>query len=275
MPPYFSSKFKRQLSPEGRAMYWFSTCYSQEGSTYNEVPPLAVNGEVIFSEPEQIATVDEDTLFSILPEECRDPMTSRRVFEHWIQDCSGAFIKPPTIESCLAHTEVIWDSNAPVATLAPTEEDSDWILQWVPTKVKVDTPTFQIYWAPSYKTQHSSRIPFTDEMTLNRGISGTETIELQGSETNTRVIVTQIPSQLQELTDAALPLSDSPTLRLNMEIDVAEDKYRRRVREARIRSKLAHYRAERLAHRFEERFGYYPEEDEEEAQTEAEQTDGE
>lgn len=256
-------------------MYWFSTCYSQEGSTYNEVPPLAVNGEVIFSEPEQIATVDEDTLFSILPEECRDPMTSRRVFEHWIQDCSGAFIKPPTIESCLAHTEVIWDSNAPVATLAPTEEDSDWILQWVPTKVKVDTPTFQIYWAPSYKTQHSSRIPFTDEMTLNRGISGTETIELQGSETNTRVIVTQIPSQLQELTDAALPLSDSPTLRLNMEIDVAEDKYRRRVREARIRSKLAHYRAERLAHRFEERFGYYPEEDEEEAQTEAEQTDGE
>ena len=59
MPPYFSSKFRRQLSPEGRAMYWFTSCYSQEGSTYNEVPPLSVNGEVIFSEQDQIATVDE------------------------------------------------------------------------------------------------------------------------------------------------------------------------------------------------------------------------
>lgn len=252
-------------------MYWFTTCYNQEDSNYNEVIPLAVDGEVIFAETTQVEAIDEDNLFKVLPEKCRDPMTSRRIFEQWIQDSSGAFVKSPTIESCLAHTEVLWDSNAPVATLAPAEEDTDWILQWIPTRIKVDAPTFQIYWAPSYKTQYTSRISLDDSI-LKIDISE-EPIQLQGPETHTRVIVSQISSQLQELTDAALPLSDYPTLRLNTEVDVAEEKYRRRVREARIRSKLAHYRAQRLAQRFEERFGYYPEEDDEEAQTEAEQTD--
>lgn len=271
MPPFFSSKFKRQTSPDGRTMYWFSTCYTQEDSNYNESIPIAVNGEVIYSEPAQVECVDEDKLFKELPEECRDPTTSRRVFTQWIQDCSGAFVKSPTIESCLAHTEVLWDSNAPVATLAPTEEDEDWVLQWIPTRIKVDAPTFQIYWGPSYKTRYTSRISLDN--TISKIDITEEPIHLQGPETHTRVIVSQTHAQLQELTDAALPFSDSPTLRLNMEVDVAEEKYRRRVREARIRAKLANYRAKRLAQRFEERFGYYPEEDEEEAQTEAEQTD--
>jgi len=60
---------------------------------------------------------------------------------------------------------------------------------------------------------------------------------------------------------------------LDIDIDAQRDKLRRRIREARIRAKLALYRAERLAHKYEERYGIYPEHDEEEAQTEAEQSD--
>ena len=43
---------------------------------------------------------------------------------------------------------------------------------------------------------------------------------------------------------------------------------RKRIREARIRAKLARYRAERLAQQFERKYGVWPEEDQEEAQTE-------
>jgi hypothetical protein len=80
---------------------------------------------------------------------------------------------------------------------------------------------------------------------------------------------------LQEISDLSIPYSELPTLRLDPNFEQQKEKYRRRVRDARIRSKLAKYRAERLAQRYEERFGVYPEEDEEEAQTEAEKTEEE
>jgi hypothetical protein len=262
--PVFSSKFRRQKAPDGRIQYWFETCYPLGAKEH----PLAVEGENIPSE-----IVEE--LF-IIPEEIHNPQVSRRVFETWITDCSGAFVKSPTIEQCLANVTSLWDSNAPIAKVDTSEQEDSWIYMWTPTKIKVEMPHFQIYWAPSYKSK-LTRIPemnepetptpdYTDIMLDSP--ERTYSVAADG----TRVITTRVA--LQELNDSALPLSDSPALRLNMELSTIEqaqrEKFRRRVREARIRAKLARYRAERLAERFEERFGEYPEEDEEEAQTEVE-----
>ena len=262
--PVFSSKFRRQKTPDGRIQYWFETCYPLTADKH----PLAVEGENIPSE------IVEETF--IMPEELYNPQVSRRVFETWITDCSGAFVKSPTIEQCLANVTSLWDSNAPIAKVDASEQADSWIYMWTPTKIKVEMPHFQIYWAPSYKSK-LARIPemaepdtstadYTDVMLDSP--ERTYSVAADG----TRVITTRVG--LQELSDSALPLSDSPALRLNMELSSTEqaqrEKFRRRVREARIRAKLARYRAERLAERFEERFGEYPEEDEEEAQTEVE-----
>jgi hypothetical protein len=262
--PVFSSKFRRQKTPDGRIQYWFETCYSHAAEGH----PLAVEGENVSSE------IVEETF--IIPEEVYNPQVSRRVFETWITDCSGAFVKSPTIEQCLANVTSLWDSNAPIAKVDASDQDDSWIYLWTPTKIKVDMPHFQIYWAPSYKSK-LTRIPemnepdtpspdYTDIM-----LDSPERIYSVAAD-GTRVIMARAP--LQEISDSAIPLSDSPALRLSMDLSGAEqaqrERFRRRVREARIRAKLARYRAERLAERFEERFGEYPEEDEEEAQTEAE-----
>lgn len=262
--PYFSNKFKRQKTPDGKMSYWFYSEYSQlqNESNYNEKPPLAVDGETIESEEQM-----DDSYFNKLPEETRNPNVLKNVFTQWIADCSGAFVKPPTIEQCLNNFENIWDSNAPIASLNPSEEEDTWTLQWVPTKVKVEIPVFQIYWAPSYKIK-ATRIPEFKE-----GLEDGEQIELQTPNGDTRLITAKPTEWLQEIQDGSIPFSDTPALRLDIGIDAQRDKLRRRVREARIRAKLALYRAERLAHKYEDRYGVYPEEDDEEAQTEAEQSD--
>lgn len=268
--PFFSNKFKRQKNPEGSYQYWFQTCYTQNESNRNERPPLAVDGETLDSEI--LSSQDESRVFMRLPEETENPSVLKKVFEQWIQDCSQAFVKPPSIEQCLINCQSIWDSNAPIATLEETEESSNWILQWIPTKIKVDAPTFQVYWAPSFKVE-ATRIPEIKDESHNIMINlKSKDIELQTHEDTTRVIRAKDGSDwLQEMNGDALPLSDSPALRLD--IDTQREKYRRRVKEARIRAKLAHYRAERLAQRYEERYGMYPDEDEEEAQTEVEQSE--
>jgi hypothetical protein len=74
---------------------------------------------------------------------------------------------------------------------------------------------------------------------------------------------TQTP---EELTD--IPLSDLSPFRLDANFEKQREKYRKRIRDARIKAKLARYRAERLCAIYEEKFGYWPSEDEDEAQTE-------
>ncbi len=280
--PFFSSKFKRQLGPDNKMEYWFSTIYSQDDTNYNQKPPFSVEGEVIYAEDSQIPRKTDEELFSKLPEETNNPSLSKTIFERWILDCSGAFTKSPTITQCLSNCEISWDSNAPVATMNTAEEESDWILQWIPTKVKVCNSRFSIFWAPCYKTL-STRIPDLtglsaeeDESKIRMG-SDTE-IDLQPPENTRRIDVTNPEHvvSLEELTDIPMPVMNTPALRLEPAFDdVQREKYRRRVRDARIRAKLAHYRAERLADRFEERFGYYPEEDDDEARTEGDQTEDE
>jgi vacuolar-type H+-ATPase subunit H len=72
------------------------------------------------------------------------------------------------------------------------------------------------------------------------------------------------------MADLHVPYVDTTTLRLDSELELQKEKMRRKVRDARIRAKLSRYRAERIASKFEDKFGFYPEEDIEEAQTEVE-----
>ena len=74
------------------------------------------------------------------------------------------------------------------------------------------------------------------------------------------------PAWVQDI--SLMPLSDRPALRLEAELDSAKERFRRRIRDARLRAKLAKYRAERMAQQFQEKYGVYPIEDSEEAQTE-------
>jgi hypothetical protein len=263
----FSPKFTKQLSPTGKTVYWFETLYKQTSATRNTVPPLAVNGDVLYSNDE----TKNDEIFKVLPDEISNPEVLKRVYDAWIVDCSGAFVKPPTIENCLVNTEISLDSSVALANILSSEESTDWLLQWVPTKIKVDSPKFHMYWAPCYKIVNTripekiaiETIPDVDVQNPERTYTFTPgTTRLYNGE------------WLQEITDMPLPLSDSPALRLDIDMDLNREKMRRRVRDARLRAKLAKYRAERMAKRFEERYGIYPEEDVEEAQTEAE-TSGE
>ena len=261
--PHFISKFKSQQTPEGKRVYWFAAHGGTTG-TVQERPPLSVDGETIRE------NYNEEDIFQQLPLECSNPVVCRRVFEQWLEDCSGAFVKPPTIETCLGSFESVVDMTAFASPIAPSEEETEWTLLWTPTKVKVETPKYQIHWAPTCKIESSASTRIPDEPVLSDTNDATIEVQVPGS---TRLITTT--HGLQELADAALPFSDSPALRLDVEFEHQREKYRRRVREARIRAKLAKYRAERMAQRYEERYGSYPEEDEEEAQTEVEQTDDE
>lgn len=268
---YFSNQFKKQKAPDGKIQYWFQTCYTQDDSNYDEKPPLSVDGEIIRN-ANQLSNVK-------IPEETYNPIVCKQVFEKWIEDCSGSFVKSPTVEQCLANMESVYDSNAPTAGINTTEENTLWTLQWIPTRIKVDLPHFQIYWAPCYKIQTTRIVESSEEDKID--FENSDDFELQTPEKpyivqdNTRLITAK-DDWMQELNDSSLPLSDSPALRLVMDIEETQrEKYRRRVREARIRAKLARYRAERLAQKYEDRFGVYPEEDLEEAQTEAEQSDEE
>lgn len=266
---FFSNKFKRQKTPDGSYQYWFTTAYQQDEKNMNEKPPISVEGETVCAE-NGFSYEEEEAAFKKLPEEVYNPATSKKVFEKWLEDCSGAFVKPPSIEQCLANVQNIWDSNASVASLDTSEENLSWTLQWIPTKVKVNPPVFQIYWAPCFKTE-ATRIP---EFTEESDMKDYDSIDLQEPEKTTRVIIAPKGSEwIQELTEVNIPLSDSPALRLN--VDSQREKFRQRVRESRIRAKLARYRAERLAQRFEEKFGEYPEEDNDEAETEVDQSDEE
>lgn len=257
---YFKSQFKRQNNSNGKYMYWFDTIYTQTDENRNEEHPLAINGYVI--NPEVSATKEE---LMKPPEDILNPSVWKKVYTQWIEDCSGAFVKCPSLEQCLARTESIVDPDAEIPSVTPEEEDEMWTLQWLPTKVKVDIPVFQIYWSPSYKVLCKSRI------TLD------ETLEVQQPE-KTYTILPNTQSTLrlndnewiQEMADLHVPFADSTTLRLDPDVEAQKERFRRKVRDARIRAKLARYRAERMAVRYEEKFGSYPEEDTEEAQTEAE-----
>ena len=228
-----------------------------------ETYPIHVRGK---------STSDTEGSLSILPEDCFSPTIARTVFESWLKECSSQFLKPPTIEQCLSHYKPIQMENLPMVSISPDEEDIDWLLLWVPTRIEIENPTFRIVWAPLQKCPSPIDIGEDTDLTLID-----DSPEVQGPERTYTVITGARPEQWTEVNELPLSMSSNPPLRLDgdLSIDIQREKYRKRVRDARLRAKLARYRAERLEHRFFERFGVWPEEDADEAQTEAENSDEE
>lgn len=194
---------------------------------------------------------------SELPEECNSPFVARRVFETWLSICKGQFVKPPTIEQCLGHYQATKREPLPMVTISPEEEEKVWALYWVPTHIEIESPTFRILWAPLQKEELKDTRIEIDEADINELEANEKAIEIHDG-------------WLHDVKD--LPLASGPPLQIDVDlgVQVQREKFRKRVREARLRAKLAKYRAEALAQRYAERFGSWPEEDLEEAQTEAE-----
>lgn len=264
--PYFSAAFKRTISPEGKSIYNFYTLYTQKegAASWNEEAPFSVQGETVYANPAWAGEADMEEVFQVLPDDCRDTRGVKPILERWLQDCSKAFTKPPTIQQCMDNVTSTCDSNVPTATVLESEEKEDWVLQWIPTRVQVTMPDFFVYWAPCYKLKSPEARSTPEDKIAD--------FDIQQPEKTYNVLVnTRQGEWLQEIPELQVPLSDGPALRLSgdEEQDPQMIKYRRRVHEARIKAKLARYRAERLAQRFEERYGFYPSEDEDEAQTEA------
>jgi hypothetical protein len=258
---YFSTVFKKQLTPKSTYKYIFTSHIPLKNES-ERIPFSILSVQAPYDAIEN----------GELPDEFENPIRLKAVFDQWLLDCSGCFVKSPTFEKFKYESQVISSSyeihdNLPVSHLYPV-------------RIELDMPTFKIFWAISHRTSETPTAR-DDKIMIDE-----DEPELQPEDhtyiqqpDGTRFITTKdgVRSEwLQELNDASLPLSDSPALRLEVDHDeVQREKFRRRVREARIRAKLARYRAERLAQRYEERFGLYPDEDAEEAQTEAEQSDDE
>ncbi len=257
---YFSSTFKKQLTPKSTYKYLFNAIQTT----------LTESGKSQFKEL-SVETIQNSLEENTISDEFENPNRLKAVFDQWLLDCSGCFVKPPTFEKFKCISE--FASSYEVNTDLP-------VCHWYPVKIELDMPVFKIQWMILYQsletpTSSSDKIQFEDDTPELQIEEHTYTQESDG----TRFITTKEGVRtewLQELNDASLPFSESPALRLEVDYDEAQrEKFRRRVRESRIRAKLARYRAERLAQRYEERFGDYPDEDAEEAQTEAEQSDDE
>jgi hypothetical protein len=263
---YFSPTFIKQLTPKSTYKYLFSIeCALNTAEEREEFDSLCVK------------TIQPNKDVRSLPEELENPMCVKAIFDQWLLDCSNCFVKPPTFEKfkCISELAAQYD----VANKLECSKDTQCEFHWFPVSIELDMPVFKVNWTIMHKTLQTPTTP--DKIQIDEDtpeLQLEDQIFMQQSD-DTRIIQTKEGVRaewLQELNDASLPFSDSPALRLQVEYDnTMREKFRRRVREARIRAKLARYRAERLAQRYEERFGDYPDEDAEEAQTEAEQSDEE
>lgn len=282
---FFEETFQKERMSSGQWDYIFQhkrMVHNGEGHVSCSVKGMDLPSEQ--EEGELLRTDDEVQIFQTLPNECLVDEMIQTVYEQFVEECGKWFQTRPTLDAFRKGLQQIVDTDATIVSLQPNEEDYDWTLLWVPTVIRVSGGRFTIGWAPCYKvkqTKQSRLIPDQEdaEDSLIPELLGPE-LAPRIQEGNTRLIRTN-PSTivrtdwLQEIPENLLPYSDIPALRLDGDFLAQREKYRRRVRESRIRAKLARYRAERVAHRFEERFGVYPDEDEEEAQTEAEQTEDE
>jgi hypothetical protein len=204
-----------------------------------------------------------DTDLWAMPDTCKNEDLIKNVLNSWYDDCKRVFKKPFNVTGLYNKVTNVVDKDFSIAALSPEEEEQEWNLLWVPSRLELRKNEVVLLWAPTHKKPGMSRI--------------IEDFEVQSPEesqyriiANAEYPATTDASWIQDISQ--LPLSDSPALRLEMDLDSAKERMRRRVRDSRLRAKLARYRAERLAQSFLERYGVYPEPDADEIETEYEQS---
>jgi hypothetical protein len=185
-----------------------------------------------------------DNLLWVIPKECASEAIVSYVVRSWHETCKHVFAKQLNIDNFISISTHLLDKAYPVIALTPEEENQEWILLWSVTRIEISKNLMRIYWAPTHKRLYQSRI-----------------IEDFDSHPDEYKIIDA---------NVEFPLAEGPALRLESDIDHGQEEFRRRIRDARLRTKLYKYRCEKLALQFEKKYGYYPTEDEEEAQTEYE-----
>lgn len=248
----FSTEFHRKKTSTG-LLYTFSiNQQAQEGICCVEGETLVLN--------DTLESIHKKT--TALPEECLNPLRFKALFTQWLEDCSGVFLKPPTLTQCLSNVSSFHDVSANIVSIPPEEEEEDWLLLWVPTKLSLSQGAFRIGWAPLFKRK-CTRIPALTEFLEMEEARMEDIHEVQISNS-----LEQTSQALQEPTRSHEDWSqDILGLETTTQIAQNKEKFRKRIHDARIRAKLARYRAEQLANLYYRKFGEWPEENEEEAET--------
>ncbi len=180
----------------------------------------------------------------------------------WIEQCKSSFVKPPVLEECLENS---FHEEGGIDTECFSLERDDYLYEfsWELREICIGSNKKVIFrWDLLSSETRPTAIELDDS---------TQPELHEPEKVFTIPNPASYPTQIPELTD--IPLSDLSPFRLDSNHEKQREKYRKRIRDARIKAKLARYRAERLCAIYEERFGYWPSEDEDEAQTEVESDD--
>lgn len=228
---YFSFKLLGGEPIKYSTMFQYNHAYNK----YNYPTVMVYNEQIKEDKKEEIATFLKD----------------------WIDQCKSCFVKQPLLEECIQNsfhedhimcvnpeeynTESLYKCNWELRTVC-IGTNKKLFLKWDLVSCETRPPIIEFQDSTPPEMQEPEKI-FT--------LSNPALYQNQGPE---------------ELTD--IPLSDISPFRLDANFEKQREKYRKRIRDARIKAKLARYRAERLCAIYEEKFGYWPSEDEDEAQTE-------
>ena len=191
------------------------------------------------------------------------PFESEALVNEFLEKAKKYFTNPLTTERVLRHLRhTVHKAETPV-------NPAWYSLVWSPVNFVVKSGDFVVSWELVEAKEVEAVIPadFTSSTTprsQSPTMAGAETVPRsrvpeQRTE-NIRSI--QIHDSLIPVGD--LPLSDLPPLSFaNEETDPAQDAIKRRIREARLKVQLAKLKAQRMEHKYYERYGQAPEESEE------------
>jgi hypothetical protein len=158
----------------------------------------------------------------------------------FIERSKKYFTNPLSAEKVLRHLR----QTTRVGTLP--SEPGWYTVNWKPTLFLVKAGEFELAWAVSSYQQTTPVIPA--EFTASK------TPRAQSPEVPEQTRKIQIHDSLIPVGD--LPLSDLPPLSFpTMEVDTTREETRRRVREARLKVALAKLRAQRMEHKYFEKYG--------------------
>jgi hypothetical protein len=195
---------------------------------------------------EQVAFLEQSEQELNLP---ANQATTNQFVAEFLEKTKKYFTSPLTNERVLRHLR---HSTVKTEKEASIKKEGWYKLQWQPFSMTIKTNDFLLSWQITEATEAEPMIPteFTNATTPRAQSPVPE---------QTRNI--QIHDSLIPVGD--LPLSDLPPLSFETEqVDPAHEEMKRRIREARLKVQLAKLKAQRMKHRYFERYGHAVEESE-------------
>lgn len=162
------------------------------------------------------------------------------IVRDFLETTKKYFTNPLTSEKVLRHLRQTTRSTG-----LPTEPNW-YTIQWAPSLFLVKPGEFELVWGIRSVEQATPLIP--------ADFTASQTPRAQSPEVPEQTRKIQIHDSLIPVGD--LPLSDLPPLSFTTEaIDPSRELNKRRVREARLKAALAKLKAQRMEHRYYERYG--------------------